>query len=211
VLTLYHCRGARSLRVLWTLEEMGLAYEPVPLPFPPRVLAKSYLAINPLGTVPFFVDGEVRMTESSAICLYLTSRYGPTSLQLAEDERDHASFLNWLFFADATLTFPQTIVLRYRRLEPPERRNEPAAADYERWFLARLRAVESALSDRQYLCADRFTIADTAIAYALHLADSVVGLSHGFGANVRAYLNRARARPGFIKAMEVDERAPDWR
>jgi glutathione S-transferase len=190
---------------------MGLAYEPVLLPFPPRVRAKSYLAINPLGTVPFFVDGKVRMTESSAICLYLTSRHGPTSLRLTEDERDHASFLNWLFFADATLTFPQTIVLRYRRLEPPERRNEPAAADYERWFLARLRAVEAALSDRQYLCADRFTIADIAIAYALHLADSVVGLSHGFGANVRAHLDRARARPGFIKIMEVDERAPDWR
>ena len=39
---------------------------------------------------------------------------------------------------------------------------------------------------------------------------AIVGLSHGFGANVRAYLNRARARPGFIKAMGVDERAPDW-
>lgn len=210
MLTLYHCRGARSLRVLWTLEEMGLAYEPVLLPFPPRVLVKSYLEINPLGTIPFFIDGEVRMTESSAICLYLTSRYRPTSLQLAEDERDHASFLNWLFFADATLTFPQTIVLRYRRFEPPERRNEQAAADYERWFFARLRAVEAALADREYLCADRFTIADIAIGYALHLADSVVGLSQGFGKNVRAYLNRVRARPGFTKAMAVDERAPDW-
>jgi glutathione S-transferase len=211
VLTLYHCRGARSLRVLWTLEEMGVAYEPVLLPFPPRVHAKSYLEINPLGTVPLVIDGKVRMTESSAICLYLTSRYGPTSLRLAEDERDYASFLNWLFFADATLTYPQTIVLRYRRLEPPERRNERVAADYERWFLARLRAVEAALLDPQFLCADRFTIADIAIAYALHLADSVVGLSHGFGENVRAYLNRLRARPGFIKAMQVDERSPDWR
>jgi glutathione S-transferase len=211
MLTVYHCRGARSLRVLWTLEEMGLAYEPVLLPFPPRVHAKSYLEINRLGTIPFFIDDEVHMTESSAICLYLTSRFGPTSLRLAEDERDHASFLNWLFFADATLTFPQTVVLRYRRLEPTERRNEQAARDYEKWFFARLRAVEAALADREYLCADRFTIADIVIAYALHLADSVVGLSHGFGANVRAYLNRARMRSSFIKAMAVDERAPDWR
>ena len=114
--------------------------------------------------------------------------------------------ITFLFLASIPVS-----VMRYRRLEPPERRNEQAAADYERWFLARLRAVESALSDRPYLCGDRFTIADIAIAYALHLADSVVDLGHGFGPNVRAYLDRARARPGFIKAMEVDERAPEWR
>ena len=63
MITLYHCDGARSFRPLWMLEEMGLAYELKMLPFPPRVLAKEYLAINPLGTIPFMVDGDTRMTE----------------------------------------------------------------------------------------------------------------------------------------------------
>ncbi len=68
--TLFHCVGARSLRVLWTLRELrGLGagpkvgYQLVTLPFPPRSNAKEYLAINPLGTVPFFTDGDVQMTE----------------------------------------------------------------------------------------------------------------------------------------------------
>ena len=38
VMKLYHCKDARSLRALWTLEEMGLAYELVNMKFPPRAL-----------------------------------------------------------------------------------------------------------------------------------------------------------------------------
>lgn len=208
---LYHCREARSLRPLWALEEMELPYEPVLLPFPPRVLAKEYLDINPIGTIPFLVDGEVRMTESTAICLYLVTRYGPTSLALSPDEADYPRFLNWLFFSDATLTFPQTIVLRYRKFEAPENGANQAADDYEKWFHGRLRAVESALEDREWLCAGRFTIADIAIAYALYLADRVVGLGANFGPNVSAYLERACARPGFRRASTVDAQAPAWR
>ena len=86
MITLYHCDGARSFRPLWMLEEMGLAYELKMLPFPPRVFAKEYLAINPLGTIPFMVDGETKMTESSGICHYLGTRYGPTPLMVGEDD-----------------------------------------------------------------------------------------------------------------------------
>ena len=67
MLTLYHCHDARSFRPLWTLEEMGLPYELKMLPFPPRVAAPDYLSVNPLGTIPTFFDGEMRMTESVAI------------------------------------------------------------------------------------------------------------------------------------------------
>src|SRR5262245_8951418 len=86
--TLYHCHDARSFRPLWTLEEMGLPYELKMLPFPPRVAAPDYLNVNPLGTIPTFFDGEMRMTESVAICQYLVSRYGPTPLAVDTAEPD---------------------------------------------------------------------------------------------------------------------------
>ena len=57
---LWHCSGARSLRPLWALEEMGLEYEVEILPFPPRIFNRDYLGVNSLGTVPFFVDGDTR-------------------------------------------------------------------------------------------------------------------------------------------------------
>ena len=52
MITLYHCMSARSFRPLWMLEELGLPYELRMLPFPPRVLARSYLDLNTLGTIP---------------------------------------------------------------------------------------------------------------------------------------------------------------
>ena len=202
VITLYHCADARSLRPLRTLEELGLDYDLKLLPFPPRVLAKEYLAINPLGTIPFFTDGDAKMTESSGICAYLVAKYGPTPLAVTPEEADYAGYLNWLFFSDATLTFPQTLVLRYTRLEPPERRPAQAADDYAKFFFGRLRAVESALVDREFLCGGRFTIADVCIAYALHLADSLPPLAEKITPNARAYLERMRQRPAFKRAQE---------
>ena len=68
MITLYHCVSARSFRALWMLEELSLPYALRMLPFPPRVLARSYLEINPLGTIPLMIDGATRMTESAAIC-----------------------------------------------------------------------------------------------------------------------------------------------
>ena len=151
MITLYHCDGARSFRPLWMLEEMGLPYELKMLPFPPRVFAKEYLAINPLGTIPFMVDGETKMTESSGICYYLGTKYGPTPLVVGQDDPAYGAFLNWMYFSDATLTFPQTLVLRYSQLEPEERRNPQVAGDYAKWFLGRLRAVEAATANGQNL------------------------------------------------------------
>jgi glutathione S-transferase len=141
MITLYHCDGARSFRPLWMLEEMGLAYELKMLPFPPRVFAKDYLALNPLGTIPLMIDGELKMTESSGICHYLGTKHGPTPLIVGVDEPAYGAFLNWMYFSDATLTFPQTLVLRYSQLEPEERRNPQVSTDYAKWFFGRLRAA----------------------------------------------------------------------
>ncbi|WP_315702681.1 MULTISPECIES: glutathione S-transferase family protein [unclassified Bradyrhizobium] len=206
MIALYHCEGARSFRPLWMLEELGLPYELKMLPFPPRVLAKDYLALNPLGTIPLMIDGETRMTESSGICHYLGVKYGPTPLMVAPDEPAYGAFLNWMYFSDATLTFPQTLVLRYSQLEPEERRSPQVAADYAKWFLGRLRAVEAATGNAETLCADRFTAADIVIGYALRLAESI-GLAGDFGPNVAAYWRRLQARDGYQRAREAERRA----
>lgn len=201
---LYHCKNARSLRPLWMLEELGLPYELVNLPFPPRIFQKEYLQINPLGTIPFFEDGDVRMTESTGICHYLLEKYAAqqrkTDLAVHIDEPDYGRYLNWLFFSDATLTFPQTIVLRYTQLEREERRIPQAAADYRAWFYGRLRAVDAALAKSDYLAANRFTAADIAIGYALFLAKNI-GIDGDFSPAVRGYLERLMARDAFARAV----------
>lgn len=199
---LYHCKGARSVRPLWTLEEMGLDYELEQMKFPPRMFQEGYLNINPLGTVPAMTDGDVLMTESTGICQYLVDCHGPSELGLTPKDKDYGAYLNWLHRSDATLTFPQTIVLRYTMLEPEERRLKQAADDYTQWFFARLRSVEQATGEHEYLCADRFTIADIAVGYALYLA-TTLGLRGGFKPNTEAYFSRLEARPAFQRALEL--------
>jgi len=206
MITLYHCDGARSFRPLWMLEELGLAYELKMLPFPPRVLARDYLALNPLGTIPLMIDGDVKMTESSGICHYLGAKFGPTPLMVGPDEPAYGAFLNWMYFSDATLTFPQTLVLRYSQLEPEERRVPQVATDYAKWFLGRLRAVEAATATAETLCAGRFTAADIVIGYALRLASSI-GLAKDFGPGVAAYWARLQAREGYQRAVAAEQRA----
>lgn len=206
MLTLYHCMNARSFRPLWTLEELGLSYDLKILPFPPREFAKEYKDVNPLGTVPTFLDGAMKMTESSAICQYLATRYGGGALSVAVDDAAYGAWLNWLHFGEATLTFPQTLVLRYRRLEPEERRQPQVADDYAKWFLGRLGAVERAIGEQDYLCAGRFTAADISVGYALLLATSLK-LDAEFPPAVRAYWQRLQARDGYRRAALAQEKA----
>ena len=200
MIELYHCVDTRSFRVLWALEEMGLAYRLHRLPFPPRALMPEYLQENPLGTVPLLIDGAVRMTESAAITQYLATRYGPTPLAVGAGELDYALWLDWLHRSEATLTFPQTIVLRYSRFEPPQRRQQQVADDYAQWFLSRLRHLTRSLADREWLCSGRFTMADLCVGYAL-LSARNIGLAHKFSPHICDYWDRLASRSAFRAAQ----------
>lgn len=204
---LWHCKSARSLRPLWTLEELGLTYTLHLLDFPPRVTTPDYLAVNPLGTVPFLRDGDVEMTESCAMCLYLETRYGTGSLGVASDDPAYAAFLNWMHQADATLTFPQTLILRYGRFEPAARRLPQVVEDYTRWYLARLRWLDAQVARHEFLCADRFTLADIACGYALYLGRQL-GLEARYAPATQDYLRRLLARPAFQRADAHGGAAP---
>ena len=195
---LYHCRDARSFRVLWALEELGLPYELELMPFPPRFRYDGYKDLNPLGTVPAcFIDGAL-MTESSAIPHVLATRFGPSDLAVAPAEPAYPAYMNFLFMGEATLTFPQTIHLRYTVLEPPERRVAQAAEDYAAWFGSRLKNAEAMMGE-EFCCADRFTMADVSVGYAVMLAQSI-GLAEQVTPGMAAYFERLSARDGFQRA-----------
>jgi glutathione S-transferase len=199
LITLFHCVSARSFRPLWTMAEIGLGYELKMLPFPPRVHARHFLDSNPLGTVPLLIDGATRMTESAAMCQYLAERYRAPQLLVPPDDAAFGAFLNWIHFGEATLTFPQALIIRYSQLEAPERRSPQIVADYSRWFLGRLRAVETAVASRDYLCGDQFTIADISVGYALMLAEQI-GLGSQLPHAVGEYWKRLSDRASYQEA-----------
>ena len=198
MIKIWATQGSRAIRPIWTAEEMGLDYELTMMPFPPRVFMKEYLDVNMLGTIPYLTDGEVKMTESVAMAQYLVEKYGPTDLRVSPDEPDYPSYLNWLFHSDATLTFPQTVVLRYKLQEPGVA--DAAVDGYSRWFVSRLKLLERTLEDREYLCSDRFTIADICVSYAITLADSL-GIEQAFKPNIKRWTDMLFERAAYKKSM----------
>ncbi|AVQ04538.1 glutathione S-transferase [Caulobacter segnis] len=207
MITLWHCRDARSFRPLWALEELGIRYDLKLLPFPPRFHAREYLDQNPLGTIPLLVDGDTRMTESAAMIEYLSMRHGEGRLSVRPEEPGYGAYLNGLVYGEATLTFPQTLVLRYARLEPEERRQPQVAEDYARWFLARLEGLEAILETSAFVAADRFTGADISVAYALLLARALK-LDGELPPAVADYWTRMSQRPAFASAKAAQSQAP---
>lgn len=200
---LYTCARSRGLRATWAAEEAGVELDLRVLPFPPRYIAPDYMAINPLGTVPLLVDGEVKLTESCAIAHYLATRDGHTPLSIASGERDFGEYLDYTYHADATITFPQTVYMRFCLFEKDKGLQEAGHA-YAKWFHKRLVKVEQRLDGREFLCADRFTVADICVGYALILAQSV-GLDEGVPDSLKAYRTRLLERPALQRAIARED------
>ena len=201
---LYHCPDARSLRCLWAVEEAGIDVDLRLLKFPPRAFEPHYRAVNPLMTIPGWVENGQLMTESAAICERIAEG---TPLEVRRDEADHWAWRNWLHRSDATLTFPLAIMIRYTRVEPEERRLVQAVADYKAFFGGRAKIIEAALSDgREWLVAGRFTTADIVIGYAAFLA-TTLGADDVLGEATKAWLARCTARGGFVRARERQKSA----
>lgn len=204
---LYHSVAARSFRPLWAMEELGIPYDLHMVSFPPRAAQRDYLDINPLGTVPAMRVGQTLMTESVAMCQYLAQHQGNGQrLALTPDEPDYPDYLNHLVSGEATLTFPLTLVLRYRHFEPPARQQAQVAEDYARWFLGRLKGLDARLQDRAFLCGDRFTMADISVGYALMLAHYVDLLAQA-SPRIQTYWQGLQDRPACQRAMQQERAA----
>jgi len=172
-----------------------------------RIFHKEYLKVNSLGTIPCLIDGDTKLTESCAIPTYLLQKYRKgSSLEILPTEYDYGSYLNFIAHADATLTFPLTVYLRYSKFETKKGLSQ-AGEEYEKWFRARLRLVNETLENgRNYLCGGRFTLADIAITYSLLLGENV-GSSSKYTPQTAAYLKRMKARRSFQEALAEEKRS----
>ncbi|MEM6909789.1 MAG: glutathione S-transferase family protein [Pseudomonadota bacterium] len=200
---LYTCARSRGLRATWAAEEAAVDLDLRVLPFPPRYLAPEYLEVNPLGTVPLLIDGEARLTESCAIAHYLATREGYTPLAIAPGEADYAEYCDYTYHADATITFPQTVYMRFVMFEK-DKGLEEAGHAYAKWFEKRVIKIEKRLAQREYLCAERFTVADICVGYALILAEAV-GLDERVPDALKDYRTRLTEREAYKRAFAREE------
>jgi glutathione S-transferase len=201
MVTVYHAKNTRSIRVLWTLEEIGVKAEIKSLPYPPRRLAPDYLAVNPTGSVPLLIDGEVRLSESMAICDYLATKHG-SPLVVPPNDLERPQFLQWLWYGESTLITPLSRLNVVSQFEPKSADVDAIIAAARANVGERLEAMEKRLEGRDFLVAGRLTLADISVSYPLYLV-GLLGIDQMLGPRARAYFERLRARPAYQRAAAV--------
>src|SRR5215831_4969348 len=167
MITVFHAPRTRSLRVLWMLEEMGLPYQVRPVDFPRHYADEEFMRLNPVGSIPALMDGNVVISESIAIIEYLVARYGPTALAPQASEASFPSYLQYLHFGEASLAGPMTVVAYSWFMGPEDQKENPGVDAARTIFRSRLRAVEKRLEDQAFIAGGAFTAADISVAYAL--------------------------------------------
>ena len=206
MVTVYSAPNTRAIRVIWVLEEIGAKAEIKSMPYPPRQHAPDYFAVNPTGMVPLLIDGEVRLSESMAICDYLATKHG-SPLIVPPNDPERPQFLQWLWYGESTLMTPLSRLNIVRQVERQfERKGAPEVdaiiAGARDHVAARLEMLEQRLEGRDFLVAGRLTLADISVSYPLHLV-GMLGVDNLLGPRSVAYRERLRARPAHQRAIAI--------
>jgi glutathione S-transferase len=190
---LYGFAPTRTIRALWILRELGLEFEYVKVD-----LTKSehrrpeFLAVNPAGKLPVLVDGDLVLTESVAIVLYLAEK-DPERRFLPADLRARAEANRWLLFTATELEQPLWRIARHTALYPAEKRLAAEVPIARQDFLDMAAVMEEHLQTRSVLVGEDVTVADFVAAYTLDWANEVHLLEGS--PKLRAYMERMYARP----------------
>jgi glutathione S-transferase len=148
----------RDIRLRWACEEAGLPYSVRTVPFDDR--GPDHMARQPFGQVPFLSDGELEIFESGAGLLHLARR---SEKLMPGDPAGEAQTLQWTI---AALNSIEMVSVPWWFLEVTGAKDNHLTG----WLEGRLAHMESILKEREWLAADRFTVADLLMADVLRVA-----------------------------------------
>ena len=186
---LYYNPQSRAAIAKWMLDECGAAYEIVPIDFTKHEhKTPEFLKINPAGKLPALVDGDAKIFEGAAICLYLAEKFPEAKLAPKIGAPERGRYLSLMVYSTSQL--------------------EPAMGDsllgvthlaQRGWtdFETARNVIEGELGDGPYLFGDWFTAADVMIG-------SMFIWRRMFGGQpdrpkLEAYVDRLLARPAAMK------------
>jgi glutathione S-transferase len=190
---LYEFGPTRSIRVRWTLQELGADFEPIRV----NLLAgehrrPEFLKINPAGKIPVLVDGDLVLTESVAIVLYLAEKYSNKGL-LPTGLNERAQVNRWLLFAATELEQPLWRISRHTALYPEEQRLPGDVILASGEFKDMASVLEKHMQGREFVAGDNVSVADFVMAYTLDWGNEVKLLDGC--PQLLAYMKRMYARP----------------
>lgn len=190
---LYEFAPTRSIRARWILQELGVDFEALSVNLQAREhWSPEFLELNPAGKVPVLVDGDLILTESVAIVLYLAEKY-PDRGFLPTDPQERADAYRWILFAVTELEQPLWRIARHTALYPERDRLPADVTLARREFLTMAAVLEEHMKTRTYVAGERVSAADFIVAYTLDWGSEAQLL--GEYPSLRAYMERMYARP----------------
>ena len=199
---LYFAPNSRAVRSAWLLFELDLDFDIERYELGDKAMrSPEFKSVNPNGRVPVLEDGDVRISESTAIAQYLVARHGDGRLATEVSSPDFPVYLQWLHYGEGMIMGPMNNYVVETRFLPPERRSPEHAARALKLMGRVLEPVERHMADRDYLVGD-FTAADTITGHACMVCEKL-GVDFGPLANLKAYVDRLKARPALQRALAL--------
>lgn len=194
----------RTLRPIWTAEELGLPYEVTPIgPRTGATQESDYLQRNPKGKVPYMRDGDFGLSESVAICRYLVEKYGSAdTLSPPASAEERAKSDEWCCFILGELD--ETSLYIIRRHEGLEHiyGAAPTAVASAREYCARQFEAAAELLAGPYVMGDRFGLPDILLMSCITWADR---LEIALPAAIRELHDTIVGRPAYQRALEINQ------
>lgn len=200
----YYNLAPNPMKVALGLEEMGLAYEPVPVDTRKGDQhAPAFLAINPNAKVPAIIDGDATLFDSNAILLYLAEKTGqflPANTPAARGE-----MLSWMMFVASGIGPYSGQAVHFRNFAP-----EPKDYAVNRYTFEALRhwgILDARLAGHRYMLGDTYTVVDMAVWGWSRLVPFVLGPDAlAKLPNVQRHLDEISARPAAVRALALKDR-----
>jgi glutathione S-transferase len=190
---LFELTPTRSIRVRWTLQELGVDFEAVTVDLAAGEHRQpAFLKINPAGKIPALVDGNLVLTESVAIVLYLADKY-PEKRLLPAGVEQRAQINRWLLFTATELEQPLWRITRHTTLYPEARRLPEDVVLAREEFTAMAAVLQEHMQDRPFLVGDGVTVGDFVLAHTLDWANELHLIDEY--PQLKAYMERMYARP----------------
>jgi glutathione S-transferase len=194
---------SRTLRPIWVAEELGIAYELMPIgPRTGETQTADYTRLNPKQKIPAMVDGDFRLSESLAICRYLIENYPGGAIYRPDNARNRAREDEWCCYIYGEIDETSLYVMRRHRDLAHIYGEAPAAVSSGQTYAQKhLGVVAAQMSGREFVMAGGFGIADVMLmtcvewarAYGLELPEVL-----------EQYRQRIGARPAFQRAAAVN-------
>jgi glutathione S-transferase len=214
MIVVHHLNNSRSQRVLWLLEELGLAYEVVKYEreLGTGMAPESLKAIHPLGKSPVIVDGVLTLAESGAIIEYLLKQYGQGRLAPAADGAEWLRYVYWLHYAEGSAMPMLTLKVMFDQIEAARVPFfiRPVTRGIARTIKTKLVQpqidlhldfLEAELAKSLWFAGAEMTAADIQMSFPIQGAAARCGLD-GRRPRLMAYLERIEARPAYRRSLE---------